>query len=49
MLKIEIYRKKGNVWLYDAFEDDDILLLHCLNLRLSLAEIYADVEFESTS
>lgn len=48
MPKIEIYRKNGKLWLYDAFEHDDIIMLHCLNLRLSLAEIYADVEFEST-
>lgn len=47
--KIEIYHKKGDLWIYDAFEDDDSLWLHSLNLRLSLTEIYADVEFEGLS
>lgn len=47
--KIERYYKKGSLWIYDAFEDDDSMLLHSLNIQLSLTEIYADVTFENPS
>lgn len=45
-VKIEIYRKKGELWIYDAFENDDEIILHSLECRLSLVDIYAGVEFE---
>ena len=48
--KVEIYCKKNNLWIYDAFEnDDDEIMLHSLGLSLSLADIYTDVEFEDHS
>ena len=45
-LKIEIYHKENNKWLYDAFEEDDDILLHSLNVHFPLVDAYIDVEFE---
>ncbi len=47
--KVEVYRKKNGLWIYDAFENDDEITFHSLGLHLSLADIYADVEFEDTT
>ena len=48
-LKIEIYHKEQNKWIYEAFESNDDIPLHSLGLHFSLADAYADVEFEETS
>lgn len=47
--KVETYHKKNGLWIYDAFENDDMVRLHSLNLHLKLADIYADVEFTDQS
>jgi len=44
--KIEIYHKEQNKWIYEAFEDSDEIILSSLNVRLSFADVYTDVEFE---
>ena len=45
-LKIEIYHKENNKWIYDAFENNDEISLSSLGVHFSLAEAYIDVEFE---
>lgn len=45
--KIEIYYKENNKWIYEAFENDDDITLHSLGVHFSLADAYADVEFEA--
>ena len=47
--KVEIYRKKNGLWIYDAFEEQDEITFYSLNVRLSLADIYTNVEFEDTT
>ena len=44
--KIETYHKEQNKWIYEAFEDTDEITLSSLNVRLSFADVYTDVEFE---
>ena len=48
-LKIEIYHKEQNKWIYEAFESNDDIPLHSLGVHFSLTDAYADVEFEETS
>ena len=43
--KIEIYRREGNKWIYEAFENHDDIPLYSLGIHFSLAEAYIDVEF----
>src|SRR5579859_2916499 len=45
-LKIEIYHKENNKWIYDAFENNDDIILHSLGVHFPLADAYIDVEFE---
>jgi Uma2 family endonuclease len=45
-VKMEIYYKENNKWVYDAFEDGDEIFLNSLGVRFSLADAYIDVEFE---
>jgi Uma2 family endonuclease len=45
-LKIEIYHKENNKWIYDAFEGDDDITLHSLGVHFPLAGAYIDIEFE---
>lgn len=45
-LKIEIYHKENNKWVYDAFENTDEVPLNSLGVSFSLAEAYTDIEFE---
>ena len=47
-LKIEIYHKENNKWIYEAFENNDEIPLSSLGVHFSLAEAYIDVEFEET-
>jgi len=48
-LKIEIYHKENNKWLYDAYENNDEIPLHSVGASFSLADAYADVEFEEST
>jgi len=45
-LKIEIYHKEQNKWIYDAFEDNDEISLSSLGTHFPLADACIDVEFE---
>jgi Uma2 family endonuclease len=47
-VKLEIYHKEQNKWIYEAFEDNDDIALHSLGVHFSLADAYMDVEFEET-
>ena len=48
-IKIEIYHKEHNKWIYEAFEKTDDITLHSLGVHFSLAAAYIDVEFEETA
>ena len=48
-LKVETYRKKNGLWIYDAFENHEQITFHSLGLSLSLADIYADADFEDAT
>lgn len=45
-LKIEIYHKELNKWIYDAFENDEEIMLNSLGVHFALKDAYLDVEFE---
>ena len=45
-VKLEIYHKENNKWIYDAFEDGEEIVLNSLGVRFALADAYIDVEFE---
>ena len=45
--KIEIYYKENSRWIYEAFENSDDITLPSLGVSFSLADVYADVEFEA--
>ncbi len=45
-LKIEIYHKELNGWVYDLFEMHEEITLNSLEVHASLAEAYIDVELE---
>jgi Uma2 family endonuclease len=45
-LKIEIYHKENNKWIYDAFENNEEVTLNSLGVHFSLADAYIDIEFE---
>jgi len=47
-LKIEIYRKEQNKWMYDAFEKNDEITLSSLGIHFPLVDAYTDIEFEET-
>src|SRR5712691_4363145 len=47
-LKIEIYHKENNKWMYDAFENTDEIPLNSLGVHFPLVDAYTDVEFEDT-
>ncbi len=45
--KVEVYRKVyQNNWLLETLTQDSILKLHSVNIEITMAEIYEDVEFE---
>ncbi len=48
-LKIEIYHKEKNKWIYDAFENNEEITLNSLGVHFLLLDAYLDVEFESAS
>jgi len=43
-LKIEIYYKEQNKWIYDAFENDAEVVLYSLGVHFPLMDAYIDVE-----
>lgn len=45
-LKIEIYHKENNKWIYEAFEDAGEIVLNSLDVSFALADAYVDVEFK---
>ncbi len=45
-MRIEIYRKEQEKWIYDAFEADDEVELTTLSVRFPVADAYEDVMFE---
>ena len=48
--KVEIYRKAyQDKWLLETLTQDSILKLHSVNVEITMAEIYEDVEFEQLS
>ena len=48
-LKIEIYHKEKNKWMYDAFENHEEITLNSLGVHFPLLDAYLDVEFENAS
>ena len=47
-LKIEIYHKENNKWIYDAFENSEEIPLNSLGVHFPLVDASTDVEFEET-
>ena len=47
-LKIEIYYKEYNRWIYDAFEDNEEVMLNSLGVHFPLSDAYIDVEFDDS-
>jgi Uma2 family endonuclease len=45
-LKIEIYHKEQNKWIYDLFEVNAEITLASLGVHFSLVDAYVDIEFE---
>ena len=45
-MRIEIYRKEHNKWIYDAFQAGDEVELATLGVRFLVADAYEDVLFE---
>ncbi len=45
-LKIELYRKEQNKWVYYAFKADEKIDVACLNISFSVAEAYEDINPE---
>ena len=48
-LKIEIYHKENNKWIYDLFENGEAIPLNSLGVHFPLLDAYVDVEFENTA
>jgi len=46
-VQAEIFRKKGDIWVYDDFERGDIITLESLDVQFPLIDAYVDVEFEA--
>ena len=47
-LRVEIYRKMGKKWLYEAFQPGDEIELASLDVHFPLMAAYEDVEFTVT-
>jgi Uma2 family endonuclease len=46
--QIEVYRRQQNEkWQYTVVEEEGTLELPCINVPLSLAEVYEDIEFNT--
>jgi len=48
-LKVEIYHKEHEKWIYDAFENDEEIILTSLGVHFPLLDAYLDVEFENVA
>ena len=48
-LKMELYRREQNKWVYYMFGPDDELELSSVGLRFPVAEAYVNVDFENES
>ncbi len=48
-LKIEIYHKENNKWIYDLFENDAEITLNSLEVHFSLTDAYVDIEFDDAA
>jgi Uma2 family endonuclease len=48
-LKIEIYHKEKNKWIYDLFENGEAIPLSSLGVHFPLLDAYADIEFENAA
>lgn len=48
-IKIEIYHKENNKWIYDAFENNDDITLQSLGIHFPLTDVYTDIEFEEAT
>jgi hypothetical protein len=46
-LKIELYRKEQNKWVYSAFGANDDIDLACLGVHFSVAEAYEGIDPEA--
>jgi Uma2 family endonuclease len=46
-LKIELYRKEQNKWVYSAFGANDNIDLACLGVHFSVAEAYEGIDPEA--
>ncbi len=45
---VEVYRRTGHFWVFEALEGmDAVLMLKALEVEIALAEIYAQVDWES--
>jgi Uma2 family endonuclease len=45
-LKIEIYHKENNKWIYDLFENNEEITLNSLGVHFLLADAFVDIEFD---
>ena len=45
-LKMELYRKEHNKWVYSAFGANDNIDLACLGVHFSVAEAYEGIDPE---
>jgi Uma2 family endonuclease len=48
-LKMELYRREQNKWVYYMFGPDDELELSSVGLRFPVAEAYVNVDLENES
>jgi Uma2 family endonuclease len=44
-LKIEIYHKENNKWIYDLFENNEEITLNSLGVHFPFADAFVDIEF----
>ena len=45
-MQIELYQRNGDAWQYLLLDNsDDILTINCLDLKLTMSDIYEDVVF----
>ncbi len=49
LVKMELYRKEQNKWVYYAFGGEDEISLACLGVRFSIAEAYDGIDFDEDS
>lgn len=47
-LRMEIYRKTGKKWLYEAFQPEDDIELESLDIKFPMMAAYEDLDFTAT-